>query len=475
MTKLKITYFLILLTSLSFAVDPSQHLTRELSFDKGIGVNLANQYLNMNTIDSATFIVVNTNIPFTQNQGMTSLRINYWGYGLNWEMVVGWYVYNNSFFTQNGYIVGIHNHNEIQLFQRNGKICVAIPRSAVGQYGNMTVHKDVGGIGFPTDWQKNWSITSGEIGANFNAVTPVTLKASVEEHQNMATHNLHFALPRQHDLNRNDLSFMNGKVGIGTNSPSSALHIKSDSEIVLTLETKNNKISQTDYGNPSKIQFIGGTTDKVFLFGRHRGGFSGTENFGFSNGKRSIVLSDNKVLIGGTSLSEGILYGEIVQIKPSLGVEGNTKFYKNVEIIGDLTAGESNFKKNVTVSKTLLTENIVVTKTIKAANSSFKVEEDGHVKCTEITVAMGPFPDYVFSDKYKLKSLTDVNKYISENKKLPNMPSAEDVGAQGGNLGELTRLQQEKIEELTLYTIEQQNLIQALNKRLSLLEDILKK
>ena len=63
--------------------------------------------------------------------------------------------------------------------------------------------------------------------------------------------------------------------------------------------------------------------------------------------------------------------------------------------------------------------------------------------------------------------LSEVENYISKNHHLPNMPSATEVESKGADLGELTRLQQEKIEELTLYIIE-------MNKRLEQLEKVAK-
>ena len=88
------------------------------------------------------------------------------------------------------------------------------------------------------------------------------------------------------------------------------------------------------------------------------------------------------------------------------------------------------------------------------AHEIFKVEENGDVYATKITVQMLPFPDYVFDPEYKLMSLADLEKYIQEHQSLPNMPSAREVESSGANLGELNRLLVEKVEELTLYIID---------------------
>ena len=62
--------------------------------------------------------------------------------------------------------------------------------------------------------------------------------------------------------------------------------------------------------------------------------------------------------------------------------------------------------------------------------------------------------DYVFEADYNLKSLSEVEAYIKQNGHLPDVPSAEEVAANGIELGEMNVKLLEKIEELTLYVIE---------------------
>jgi hypothetical protein len=84
----------------------------------------------------------------------------------------------------------------------------------------------------------------------------------------------------------------------------------------------------------------------------------------------------------------------------------------------------------------------------------FRVTGGGVAWMQEIRVRVAPFPDYVFEKGYDLMDLDSLERYIVENHKLPGMPSAAEVAENDANLGELVRLQQEKIEELTLYLIE---------------------
>jgi len=99
----------------------------------------------------------------------------------------------------------------------------------------------------------------------------------------------------------------------------------------------------------------------------------------------------------------------------------------------------------------------------KLGETNFSVKGDGHVYAREIEVTLDPFPDYVFDDRYNLLPLSELSEYIEENQHLPNIPSAEEVKENGIGLGELSLKQMEKIEELTLYLIE-------INERLNAVE-----
>ncbi len=80
----------------------------------------------------------------------------------------------------------------------------------------------------------------------------------------------------------------------------------------------------------------------------------------------------------------------------------------------------------------------------------------------------GPhLPDYVFADGYPLMSPDELAEFIEREQHLPNMPSAKDVQEAGQiNVTELQLKLLEKIEELTLYTLEQHTVIQELSARL---------
>lgn len=77
--------------------------------------------------------------------------------------------------------------------------------------------------------------------------------------------------------------------------------------------------------------------------------------------------------------------------------------------------------------------------------------------------------DFVFSEDYKLMSLSDLETFINENNHLPDIPSEEEVLSNGIDVSNMFKLLLQKIEELTLYTIDQEEKIEDLRMQIKLL------
>jgi hypothetical protein len=74
-----------------------------------------------------------------------------------------------------------------------------------------------------------------------------------------------------------------------------------------------------------------------------------------------------------------------------------------------------------------------------------------------------------------LATLTELKTYIDKNQHLPDMPSEAEVAKNGINLGEMNKLLVKKVEELTLYQIEQQEKCKQQDARIAALEAALTK
>lgn len=95
-----------------------------------------------------------------------------------------------------------------------------------------------------------------------------------------------------------------------------------------------------------------------------------------------------------------------------------------------------------------------------------KLTVKGKIHTQEVRVDMtgSLVPDYVFANDYKLKSLQEVESYVNQNSHLPEIPSAKEFEKNGMQLAEMNMALLKKVEELTLYAIEQQKNTQQLTK-----------
>lgn len=104
---------------------------------------------------------------------------------------------------------------------------------------------------------------------------------------------------------------------------------------------------------------------------------------------------------------------------------------------------------------------------VYGTSSNYMLLVNGKIGAREIKVSIqNPWPDYVFSKNYNLKNLEGVEEYITKNKHLPNIPSADELKKDelGLDLAQMQGLQMEKIEEIYLHLIELNKQIKALKK-----------
>ncbi len=104
-------------------------------------------------------------------------------------------------------------------------------------------------------------------------------------------------------------------------------------------------------------------------------------------------------------------------------------------------------------------------------NAAFQAK----IEAREIKVTQSPTADFVFADNYDLPKLEDVEKHIKENRHLPEIASAKEMEKEGVNVGEFQIKLLQKIEELTLYTIEQNKQLKIQAEKIQKLEKALDK
>nr|WP_321450317.1 hypothetical protein [uncultured Carboxylicivirga sp.] len=119
---------------------------------------------------------------------------------------------------------------------------------------------------------------------------------------------------------------------------------------------------------------------------------------------------------------------------------------------GNIAIGKKTANAKLDVAGNIKAEEIEVT-----LASMQDLNLNGTLAANNITyTANGQTADHVFEEDYDLKSLEEIETFITENKHLPDVPSAEAMEEKGVNLAEMNKLLLQKVEELTLYAIEQE-------------------
>jgi hypothetical protein len=110
--------------------------------------------------------------------------------------------------------------------------------------------------------------------------------------------------------------------------------------------------------------------------------------------------------------------------------------------------------------------------TSNTSDANYKLFVETGIRTRKIKVDQTVWSDFVFEKDYPLPTLKEVEQFIEANKHLPGVPSAKEIENDGLNLGDGQALLLQKIEELTLYIIQQQKEIEALKSQSSIINEL---
>jgi hypothetical protein len=230
----------------------------------------------------------------------------------------------------------------------------------------------------------------------------------------------------------NKIAVINGKLGIGVENPIQALEVNGTIKA-----TALNVNSLTTVGDLR----IGSVVAPANTYGKML--YFGTPG---ENGDNMFISRFN-------------VASDASELRVSVGDDYNDKF-----IVGRKFWDQPEFEPMFTV----VTNGNVG---IGTSNPVNKLDVKGVIRATEVKIETG-WADFVFNDDYRLKPLSEVNTFIKENRHLPEIPSAAEVKEnEGVNLGEMQVKLLQKIEELTLYLIQQENTIQELKSEIRELKE----
>lgn len=268
----------------------------------------------------------------------------------------------------------------------------------------------------------------------------------------------------------------NGNVGIGTSSPLSILSVEANNWVV-NGESKliSSQVSGTELGQIyTYAENIGGYSGIGFK--TLRGGLDGLATRMYINSLGNVGISTTtprtfldignftvntlKSVLArlgeGDNTGEGTYLGvKSYNSQPELGASCcniksfalEHKFYGNLNSAINFYRGSGVTGGYITISVNAGIE--------KFTFSNNGLDVNGTIHAKEVKVDLTGWSDFVFAPTFKLKPLTEVEQYIKTNGHLPEIPSATEVEQKGVNLGVMQAKLLQKVEELTLYTIEQ--------------------
>lgn len=259
-----------------------------------------------------------------------------------------------------------------------------------------------------------------------------------------------------------------GNVGVGTNTPLTTLDVRGN----LLLDNGGDPIIYTNsvIGDTYRyLQLINSTTSGNAT-GLKAGGILVSDAYNYANPSRNDMVIKGKLAIGiptnyGSLDVKGLVFleasnaGRFMLINHP--ISGNSGVFEatasndiHLKAYSDAFSTPQLFLKsggNVLIGKTAQT------------NSNYKLDVAGKIRSNEVVVNTNG-ADFVFSDDYQLPSLEQVKAFIKANGHLPDISPAKTMQEEGVGIGDLQIKLLQKIEEMTLYILKQQEELDALKK-----------
>ncbi|WP_365981911.1 hypothetical protein [Spirosoma sp.] len=242
---------------------------------------------------------------------------------------------------------------------------------------------------------------------------------------------------------------------------------------------------------------INSTTASANTFIGYQAGYNSTGASNTFLGYRTgynITTGSNNIIIGpnsGTAITDGndnVLMGYNSQaddgLQNAIAIGANSRVAaSNALILGNQvnvgigTSAPVNrlevVSQSPNTSGLTLTNLTASSPTTRTTDQFLTVSETGEVIKARYQLRINnpsEWSDNVFSPSYQLRSLSSVAAYIDQYKHLPGIPSAEQIAKEGIDLVKMNATLLEKVEELTLYSIQQDKTIQAQQQELQIVK-----
>jgi hypothetical protein len=254
-----------------------------------------------------------------------------------------------------------------------------------------------------------------------------------------------------------------GNVGIGTLTPIGSLDVVRGNALAGTALFRGTvHISHFNYSTTEETYIRGGKTGSAVLINDTHNGPVSIANGGGNVGIGTLTPIGTLDVVRGNGVNGTALFRGTVHIS-HFNYSTTEETYIRGGKTGSAVLINDTHNGNVSIANGGGNVGIGTTDT-----KGYKLGVNGSAIATSMTVKLNAnWPDFVFAKTYGLRPLAEVESYIKAHSHLPEVPSAAQVAKEGINLGEMDATLLKKIEELTLYLIEQNKKIEALEKQLS--------
>jgi len=271
----------------------------------------------------------------------------------------------------------------------------------------------------------------------------------------------------------------NGNVGIGVTDPQGVLQVRGTYDNSWIYFSSNAGMNSTKYkpkvGNGLAFtwNYSGGQEESIINYS------------GSSAARLDFTSWDGTNLATEMTLKKGCLGIGTTTPDAKLSVSGTIKTLSNpaapwdnlsIWSDGENSYIQSNGDENGLHIKSNTANKIILESKVGIGVSNITTDAlltvNGTIHAKEVKVDLTGLADFVFDSGYKLMPLHQVESYVKNNSRLPDMPSASEVSKNGLSMGEMQNKLLQKVEELTLYVIELQK---TNNQQSSKIEELEKK
>ncbi|MEJ1241746.1 hypothetical protein WBG78_26615 [Chryseolinea sp. T2] len=251
-------------------------------------------------------------------------------------------------------------------------------------------------------------------------------------------------------------------VGIGTISPVDKLHIVGNMVLDTSSPTLYTSSSTSDQ---NRFIHLRNSPTQTAVSGLKAGGILVADSYDYGSPGKNDIIVKGRVGIGTPLTSNPNNYSLLVN-----GTVNATAVYMNDELVRSsqwtTNNGAIHYGNSVGIGTSLTTN-----------PNSYKLAVNGKIGAHEVRVEKSSttWPDYVFAQDYELPPLNDIEKYIRTYRHLPEVPTQKVIEADGHDLGSMDAILLKKIEELTLYIIQQEKRMVSQEEELRKLKESLRK